>query len=322
MKDNFVLGIAVVALLLSLVAIASAFVMTPEITVQDSSIDSSKLADDSVSSEKIIDDTITSQDIAENSISSLHIINGVITLSDLHSEVIATMTGVVDIPDNSITSGKIADGEVKSDDIAEDAVGSSEIISNSIGSDELKDGSVETENLVVNSITSEKILDETITDEDIRDYERIISFPALSLNYYESTELTTGGKWGGLKWDATYTKAAYLIMARPYDWDGVTDVNMHIHFISDDTDTGDVQFFIRPRAYNVGDIMNDVNSIMEDVVSISEAFAIYEQVIPIPASKFGVKDLWVITIQRDGTLETYSDYLHLLAVSISYNAIR
>jgi len=326
MKNNFVLGIAVVALLLSLVAITSAFVITPEMTIEDRSVDNNKLADDSVTSNKIIDETITSQDMADNSISSSHIINGAITLSDLNSEVIDNITGtidiVVDIPDNSITSEKIADGEVKSDDIAEDAVGGSEIISNSISSDELKDKSVEVENLAANSVTSDKILDETITDEDIRDYERIISFPALSLNYLEGAELTTGGIYGGLKWDATFTKSVYLIMIRPNDWDGETDVTMHIHFLSDDTDTGNVQFFIRPRAYNSGTIITDAASMSGDAVSISKEFAYYEQVIPIPASRFGTKDLWMITIQRQGTLETYSDYLHLLAVSISYNAIR
>jgi len=326
MKDNFVLGIAVVALLLSLVAITSAFVITPEMTIQDSSIDTSKLAEDSVTSEIIIDDTITDEDIADNSISSSHIIDGAITISDLHSDVIEVMSGetemILDIPDNSITSEKIVDGEVKSEDIAEDAIGSSEIISNSIGIEELKDDSVGTDNLLDNSITSEKIIDETITEDDIKDYEKIISFPALSLNYHEGSDLTTGGIWGGLKWEATYSEAAYLILERPNDWDGETGITMHIHFISGETDTGNVQFFIRPRAFNFGEYYTDANSITGKAVSVTGINRIYEQSIIIPASKFGTKDLWVITIQRGGASETYSDYVHLLGVSLIYNAIR
>jgi hypothetical protein len=101
MKDNFLLGIAVVALLLSLVAIASAFVMTPEMTVEDRSIDTSKLADDSVTSSKIDD--------------------GAINPDHLSDTALKLISGIGEIADNSITSSKIADGTVANIDISNSA---------------------------------------------------------------------------------------------------------------------------------------------------------------------------------------------------------
>jgi len=101
MKDNFVLGIAVVALLLSVVAITSAFVMTPEITIQDRSVDNNKLADDSVTSSKIDD--------------------GAINPDHLSDTALELISGVGEIADNSITSSKIADGTISNIDISDSA---------------------------------------------------------------------------------------------------------------------------------------------------------------------------------------------------------
>ncbi|HZD57166.1 MAG TPA: hypothetical protein VE136_10610, partial [Anaerolineales bacterium] len=43
-----------------------------------------------------------------------------------------------------------------------------------------------------------------------------------------------------------------------------------------------------------------------------------EQVITIPASRFGTKNLWVITIQRQGAQDTYPDDVILMSVELRY----
>jgi len=100
-NNNFVLGIAVVALLLSVVAITSAFVMTPEMTIEDKSIDTSKLADDSVTSSKIDD--------------------GAINPDHLSDTALELISGIGEIADNSITSSKIEDGTISNIDISDSA---------------------------------------------------------------------------------------------------------------------------------------------------------------------------------------------------------
>lgn len=60
-------------------------------------------------------------------------------------------------------------------------------------------------------------------------------------------------------------------------------------------------------------------SLSGDPVSVSSNRQIGEQVIAIPASRFGTKSLWVITVQRQGSLETYGDDVVLSAVSLSYS---
>jgi hypothetical protein len=54
-------------------------------------------------------------------------------------------------------------------------------------------------------------------------------------------------------------------------------------------------------------------------VPVSQASQIREQTITIPAARFGDKALWVITIQREGSLETYAGDVILTSVSLSYS---
>ena len=221
------------------------------------------------------------------------------------------MTGVSDIADNSITSAKITDGTITADDLA-DA---------SVTSEKIADGEVKNSDIADNAVTSAKIADDAITADDIEDRTQVISFQAHALNYKDAGGVITDHVYG-LLWEASYGQGAYLILPGPLDWDGETDVAMHLYFRSSASDSGDVQFFIRPRAYDSGDFLGDAGDISGDAVTVSAANTVYEQVIDIPASEFGSKELWVITIQRDGSLSTYTDDVVLLSVSLSYNAVR
>jgi hypothetical protein len=303
MNGKISLGVALLALILSIVAITSAYIYTPEMTLPDSSIDKNKIADDSITSEKIIDDTITDEDIAEDAITSNHIHSGTILLSDLSSEVIASMSGVVEIPDDSITGEEIAD----------DSISTSHIIDGTIT---LSDLSAE----VLEDISGvAEIPNDSINSDHIEDHKKTISFPAKVLAY-DSDIIRENND--GLLWDFTWDGGAVLLISRPYDWDGESNVDLHLYFITNTTKFGRVEFFIRPAGVNPGSSsFISAESISNGTITVG-AEKIYKQSFSIPASKYGSKELWSTSIQRKGDDATYSDQITLITVSLTYNAIR
>jgi len=118
--------IAILAVLLSVVAIISGVVINP-INVEE--------------------DAITDRELANNCVTTAEIMDGTIVSTDLNSEVLATLTRMFQVNDDSVSSGKIVDDSITIDDIGDDAVGSAEII----------DWSVDTDDIVNGSITSSKL---------------------------------------------------------------------------------------------------------------------------------------------------------------------
>ena len=120
MKENVSMVTAVLAIIISIIAIASGVVIGPVSTIGASTIGENELADNSVTSGKVADGALTDADIsdsgiskiADNAITSDQIASSSITLLHLTSGVIAAMTGVVDIANNSITGAKIAIGTI------------------------------------------------------------------------------------------------------------------------------------------------------------------------------------------------------------------
>lgn len=120
MKENISMVTAVLAIIISIIAVTSGVFLKPVSTLGASSVGENELADNSVTSSKVAPDTLTDDDIsdtgiskiADNAITSDHITASSITLLDLSSEVIAAMTGMVDIANNSITGEKIANGTI------------------------------------------------------------------------------------------------------------------------------------------------------------------------------------------------------------------
>ncbi len=110
MKENISMVIATLAIVISLIAVATGFIMQPTLSLNTGSVDENELADNSVTGAKVADSTLTNADIEDSSI----------MLLDLNAEVIAAITGV-DIVDNSILSAKIADGTITNDDISDSA---------------------------------------------------------------------------------------------------------------------------------------------------------------------------------------------------------
>jgi len=331
MKENISMGMAVLAIVISIVAITSTVIVKPVSSIGAGAVSGNELADNSVTSAKVADGALTDADISDSGISKIaddaiagdQITSSSITLLHLSPEVISTMAGGTNvsavIEDDSVTSAKIADGTITDVDITD--TGISKIADNSITSQKIMDGTIIADDLADASVTSEKIADDTITADDIEDRTQVISFPAHALNHKDAGGTITDHDYG-LLWEADWDQGAQLTLPGPLDWDGETDVTMHLYFRSGASDSGDVQFFIRPRAYNSGDFLGDAASVTGDAVTVSAANAVYEQIIDVPASKFGSKELWVITIQREGDLSTYADDIILLSVSLFYNAVR
>jgi len=114
MKENISITVAVFAIVLATVAITNSFVKT-----SDGTISGSELADNSVAGSTIVDGAITDDDISDTGISKFA--DGSITLADLTSEVLAEMSGVVEILDNSILGNKLANASISNRHIAESA---------------------------------------------------------------------------------------------------------------------------------------------------------------------------------------------------------
>jgi hypothetical protein len=182
------------------------------------------------------------------------------------------------------------------------------------------DDTIATADLADGAVTSIKIADNTITGADIQDTARQLAFPANAINYVAGTVIQPTGT--GLQWQANFVEGAFLYAPRPLDWDGASDVTMHLYFQTTTATSGVVDFFIRPRAFDPGDTFVDVPSLDGAGVAVSSSLEVDRQIFTIPASRFGARQLWVISIQRGGTEETYTDDVVLTAVELIYNATR
>jgi len=182
--------------------------------------------------------------------------------------------------------------------------------------------SISAAHLMANSVTSAKVAAESINSGHILNHYRNISYPASALAY-NSTSTVIASNPMGLLWDNSYTDAAYLMIARPYDWATTTDVYMRIYFRIPYTTTGGVQFFIRPRSFDSGDTYTDAASLMpQSVTSVPTGSSgkIFTQTFTIPYERFGLSWFWFISLQRGGTSDTYAAPLQLLMVEIIYTA--
>lgn len=151
----------------------------------------------------------------------------------------------------------------------------------------------------------------------------ILTYPANALNYDKASTILTQ-MYSGIRWQASYLNPAYLIVQKPEDWDGKSDVTLRLFFYTNTTPApgNSVQFFIRPRAYNFGDPWGDASGLSAGAAPVTSNREVAEQVFTIPASRFGSKTQWVITLQRGGSEETYADDVILTSVALEYHKNR
>ena len=171
----------------------------------------------------------------------------------------------------------------------------------------------------VHTHTGSQIADGSITAGDIADRVRNISFPATALNHAADSTIITNYATG-LRWQANYQNPAYLILAKPADWDGSSAVTLNLHFYGLGS-TGNVDFFVRPRSYTPGNLFADVSSVNGSAVPLTQVTQIGEQSFTVQASALSNR-LWVFTLQRGGSGETYTGDVVLMAIELSYNAVQ
>lgn len=121
------ISIAILAVLLSIIAIISGAIVKP-VGVPADSVGNDELKNNAVTTSKIADGTIIS--------------------SDLNLEVLNTLSSMFQVEDGSVTSAKIVDETITSADIHDGAVGTNEIEDEAVTSDKLASDA-----LVWNNIT-------------------------------------------------------------------------------------------------------------------------------------------------------------------------
>jgi hypothetical protein len=101
--------------------------------------------------------------------------------------------------------------------------------------------------LVINPVAAEQLGDSAMLAQDGQ-----INLPANALNFDKASTVITQYSTG-LRWQATYLDGVFWETPRPIDWDGISNVELRLYFLPMTSTVGNVDFFIRPRAYNPGD---------------------------------------------------------------------
>ncbi len=148
---------------------------------------------------------------------------------------------------------------------------------------------------------------------------RRISIPAAALNYNSSTSVISDDGVG-LRWTNSFSSSAAIVMPRPTDYiDG--DVTFKIFFLVSTSNTGKVEFFIRPRSYDSGSTFGDASSIVDNTVNVTPTTGfgrLYEQEITIPASRL-TRQWWYISIQRNsGVASLLTEDVNVVGTSLEY----
>jgi len=194
-KDDFkisskmIFGISVVALIISIAAISSAFLVSPS-SLSASAVGTSELANNSVTGQKVADGTITDSDIdplgisriKANSITGDQIVDYSISLTHLTSNLADMITGIVEIADNSITTEKIKNGTIIEDDLAVDSITSTKI----------KDGEVQTSDIATDAVTSSKIASEAVGTSELEDDAVTYAKMDIKIRYGQKNDVVHG----------------------------------------------------------------------------------------------------------------------------------
>jgi hypothetical protein len=147
-----------------------------------------------------------------------------------------------------------------------------------------------------------------------------ISLPAQALNTNPSSTNIVES-FQGLRWGYSFINFAQFSIAKPNDWDQVSDVVVSIYFATESNANGNIQFFGRARDYNLGDPINDASSVLSNIVSNTGDNELHKVSIVFPANDLS-KELWVIALQRNtgSNLAGYQDDVSVLNVTIEYES--
>lgn len=188
--------LAVVAIVLSIVAIIFSVFVSPALTLGSGAVDQNALAEGSVTSSKIVDGSITDTDInnlgiskiSDNSINSNDIVNDSILYNDLNSNTINFLTGLNAIANDSITSEKIANFSISGSDLANNSITSLKIVDSAINNSDMGSSSIGSDEIINGSIGEVDIDDDAITYDKMN----IKIKYGIATNRYNNTSISHG----------------------------------------------------------------------------------------------------------------------------------
>jgi hypothetical protein len=147
---------------------------------------------------------------AKNSVNSKSIKDGSIKTKDLNAEVSGPLakanTALQSVPDNSVTTPKLADNAVTNPKIADNAVGSAEVATNSLAATDL----------AANSVGASEVEDGDLTASDVSIANGVATqdFPNIPANTCSTLNIATGD-----------TLAGDILLASPgFGWPSGLDV--------------------------------------------------------------------------------------------------
>jgi hypothetical protein len=235
--NKIFLVLTIIALILAVVAIVVALVITPGGTPSAGSVTSNELANDAVTSGKILDGTIADDDISSlgiskitaDSIISSMIQDNTITYDDLTNDVVDSITGAVNISNNSITTDKIKNGTIQTVDLDDDCVTSAKIASDAIGATKIAAGSVGASEIATDGVTSSEIAADAVGTTEIANDAVTYAKMAMKIKYGQAANVVNGSSVSHSigstpaavvvtpEFDSSVASANYSIIANVYD---------------------------------------------------------------------------------------------------------
>lgn len=132
------------------------------------------------------------------SIDSREIKNGTIRVADLNTllktRVAQAKTALQEIPDDSVTTPKLADNSVTGPKIADSSVGSSEVVDGSLGAADLGPNSVASEELANDSVDTGAVANGSLIAADIASVRGVaaLDFPTINAGSCQTLVIATG----------------------------------------------------------------------------------------------------------------------------------
>jgi hypothetical protein len=156
-------------------------------------------------------------------------------------------------------------------------------------------------------------------NHDDRTTTRSISFVAEGLNVFTGAGVIAKG--GGLNWGYSGGGSAQVDIHRPLDAVPSSPITVTLMFSPNSAAVAGttVQFFARPRDYNVGDPTLDAFGVLSDLVPVAD-MNFYEATIVLTPDSLP-KEWWQIVIQRSaGLTNGFAGSVKVSTVEVSYTA--
>lgn len=168
----------------------------------------------------------------------------------------------------------------------------------------------------VNAFSQNKVVVIPLGDNKVSStFTEELSFPAPS---FLASTIVLGSI--GLTYPSDTNAGTKLVIRRPINWDGQSDVQLTLLTLA--SGPGTAQFFARPENYNDSDVDVGVSSINTGIESFTQSSQYKEFSLTIPAASL-LKSWWSISVARvqsNGTTVTLDNDISLISATLRYSA--